>query len=172
MPTEEEKRLRRCCFAGHALKDIPLPEEEVARWLREQIFESVEEGYATFITGLGMGVDLMAAKEVLELKGSVPSLHLIAMEPYPAFAAKWNDEWRRLYREVRSRADIVKRAEERYTPEALDERNRWMADHSRRMIVIYNGRGQHTGRMIEYAAQRGLDIVRYPFEGKSAEEEK
>ena len=79
--TEQEKRLHRCCFAGHRPEGILLSETTAKEWLRFQIQQAITDGYTTFITGMGMGVDIWAAEIVIELRSSNPSLHLIAVEP-------------------------------------------------------------------------------------------
>jgi len=107
--TEQEKRLHRCCFAGHRPESIPLSETTIKSWLREQIQSSIAAGFTTFITGMGMGMDIWAAQEVLRLRSANPALHLIAVEPYPGFAAKWAEGWLDAYREVLQKADLVKR---------------------------------------------------------------
>ena len=169
MPTEQEKRLHRCCFAGHRPESIALSEEAAKEWLREQIRKSIEDGFCTFITGMGMGVDIWAAQIVSELKRESDSLHLIAVVPYPAFSAKWSEAWAASYHQVIREADLVKQISTRYTPDALTERNRWMADHAARLIGIYNGTEGHTGHLIKYAGQQGLEMCLYPFPKVTAE---
>ena len=107
--TEQEKRQHRCCFAGHRPEAIPLSETAARDWLREQIQSSIAAGFTTFITGMGMGMDIWAAQEVLRLRSTNPALHLIAIEPYPGFAAKWAEGWLDAYREVLQKADLVNR---------------------------------------------------------------
>ena len=85
--TEQQKRLHRCCFAGHRPEGILLSENVAKEWLRYQITAAIEDGYLTFITG--MGVDIWAAETVLQMRKENTSLHLIAVEPYPGFAGKW-----------------------------------------------------------------------------------
>ena len=161
--TEQEKRLHRCCFAGHRPEGILLSETTAKEWLRFQIQQAITDGYTTFITGMGMGVDIWAAQIVLELREANPSLHLIAVEPYPGFSAKWTEEWRSAYQEVIAAADLVKRISKRYAPDAINNRLYWMVDHSSRLIAIYNGTKGYTGAFVDYAVSQGLKIDLYPF---------
>ncbi len=169
MPAEQEKRLHRCCFAGHRPESIALSESAAKVWLRGQIQKSIADGFSTFITGMGMGVDIWAAQIVSELKRENDSLHLIAVIPYLAFSAKWNEAWAAAYNRVIREADLVKQISTRYTPDALIERNCWMADHAARLIGIYNGTEGHTGHLIQYAGQQGLEMCLYPFPKVTAE---
>ena len=56
--TEQEKRQHRCCFAGHRPEAIPLSETAARDWLRVQIQAAIVSGFTTFITGMGMGMDI------------------------------------------------------------------------------------------------------------------
>lgn len=161
--TEQEKRLHRCCFAGHRPEGILLSETTAKDWLRYQIQQAIAANYTTFITGMGMGVDIWAAQIVLEMKADNPDLHLIAVEPYPSFSAKWSEEWRSAYQEVIAAADLVKRISQRYAPDAINNRLYWMVDHSSRLIAIYNGTKGYTGAFVDYAVSQGLKIDLYPF---------
>lgn len=161
--TEQEKRQHRCCFAGHRPEGIPLPEATIKSWLREKITTSIAAGFTTFITGMGMGVDIWAAQEVLRLRSANPALHLIAVEPYPGFSAKWHQEWQTSYREVLQGADLVKHLSTHYTPEASESRGKWLVDHSARLIAIYNGMDGYTGSLVRYAKEKHLQMMLYPF---------
>ena len=161
--TEQEKRLHRCCFAGHRPEGILFSEATAKDWLRYQIQQAIAANYTTFITGMGMGVDIWAAQIVIELRAANPSIHLIAVEPYPSFAAKWSEEWRSAYQEVITKADLVKRISQRYTPDAINNRLYWIVDHSSRLIAIYNGTKGYTGSFVDYAQTQGLEATLYPF---------
>ena len=163
MSTEQEKRLHRCCFAGHRPEGILLSETTAKDWLRYQITQAIEDGFITFITGMGMGVDVWAAETVLQLRNENPSLHLIAVEPYPGFPAKWSKEWLERYNRIMDSADLVKQLYTRYNPSGVNARINWMVDHSSRLIAIYNGSKGYTGSFVDYAQAQGLEINIYPF---------
>lgn len=163
MTTEQQKRLHRCCFAGHRPEGILLSETTAKKWLRYQILSAIENGYSTFITGMGMGVDIWAAETVLQLRKENPSLHLIAVEPYPGFAGKWSREWLERYNKVLDEADLVKQLYPHYNPAGINSRINWMVEHSSRLITIYNGSKGYTGSFVEYAQAQGLEVVLYPF---------
>lgn len=157
--TEEEKRFHRCCFTGHRPEKLQQSEEEVKAWLSEQIDRAITDGYTTFITGMAMGVDLWAAKLVLEKK-KTSDIHLIAATPWPGFAARWNDEWKQLYGEVWQAADFRVTISEHYFNGIFQKRNVWMVDHSRRVIAFYNGSAGGTKNTIDYARKKDeVEIV-------------
>ena len=100
---------------------------------------------------------------MIELRTANLSLHLIAVEPYPGFSAKWTEEWRSAYQEVITAADLVKRISQRYAPDAINNRLYWIVDHSSRLIAIYNGSKGYTGTFVDYAQTQGLETIQYPF---------
>ncbi|MBQ8162364.1 MAG: DUF1273 family protein [Clostridia bacterium] len=163
--SEKEKRLRRCCFAGHRPEDLPLTKEETVQYLDKQITSAIQAGYVTFLTGMSMGVDLWAAEIVLEKRKTNPSLHLIAVVPYPAFSLSWQDTWKESYQKVLNGADLSVTLCPKYQPDALDIRNEWMASHAACLICIYNGSKGHTGKLVDLCRAQGLDVHLYPFLG-------
>ena len=73
MPTEEEKRLHRCCFSGHRPEKLNASTEQVKTWLEEKIDEAIADGYATFISGCAMGVDIWSVPT-----GTFVGKHMVA----------------------------------------------------------------------------------------------
>lgn len=159
MSTEEEKRLHRCCFTGHRSEKLSQSPEEVKQWLAIQIEAAIADGFLTFITGMGMGVDIWAGEIVLRLRESDPRLHLIAVVPWPGFSVRWNAEWKQRYNDVIRRADLVKFVRKSYESSIFTRRNTWMVDHSARVIGYYNGEDGGTKDTIEYAESQGVEVV-------------
>ena len=159
MPTEQEKRLQRCCFTGQRPEKLTEAPEAVQQWLKEQIENAIDDGYVTFITGMTMGVDIWAGEIIVALRDANPQLHLIAAVPWPGFSSKWNIEWSRRYEALLKNADLVKYISRTYDPEVFHSRNVWMVDHSARLIAYYNGASSGARDTIEYAQTRGVELV-------------
>ena len=158
MATEEEKRLHRCCFSGHRPEKLGAPETEVREWLDIRIEKAIRDGYTTFITGCSMGSDIWAGQIVLEKKAEYPELHLIAATPWPGFAARWNTEWKTIYNDLLMRADLVVNVSEKFHEDVFVKRNRWMVDHSNRMIVYMGFEPGGTVDMIRYALENRREL--------------
>ena len=159
MPTETEKRLHRCCFTGHRPEKLNASEEEVKSWLESQIDQAIIDGYVTFITGCAMGVDIWAGQIVLRKKAENPEIHLIAATPWPGFSSRWNDEWRQQYSELLKNADLVINVCSHYHNGVFQQRNEWMVDHSNRVIAFFNGAPGGTKNTIDYAENKGIEVV-------------
>ena len=105
--SEEEKRMKRCCFTGHRPEKLQYSEEQVKSALSEAISSAYADGFSTFITGMARGVDIWAAELVLALKAQHPEIRLICALPHPDFEMRWKAEWQYRYRAVLSQSDLV-----------------------------------------------------------------
>ena len=157
--TEEEKRLHRCCFSGHRPEKLDEPEENVKKWLSEQIDSAITAGYTTFISGCAMGVDIWAGQLVLQKKTKNPALHLIAATPWPGFSNRWSIDWQAQYSDLMKNADLIIPVCNHYHKGVFQQRNEWMVDHSNRVIAFYNGAPGGTRNTIEYAEKKGVEVI-------------
>ena len=74
-----EDRQLTCCFTGHRPEQIPPQHVDAIHWrLREQVERAVRDGYTHFISGMSRGIDLYAARIVLDIKEEHPSIRLEA----------------------------------------------------------------------------------------------
>ena len=161
MPSEAEKRLHRCCLAGHRPEKLDRPENEVKEWLRRQISDAIAAGYRTFISGMEPGTDILAAQIVREKKEKDPSLHLICAVPWPDYEKEWNFIWQVQYRFLLEKADLVKYFLKSGTGEndIYRRRREWTVNHCSRLIAYCNGTPGGTWDTIEYAVRAGTEIV-------------
>jgi len=157
--SEEEKRMKRCCFTGHRPEKLQYSEEQVKSALSEAISNAYADGFSTFITGMARGVDIWAAELVLALKAQHPEIRLICALPHPDFEMRWKAEWQYRYRAVLSQSDLVQTICPAYSKGAYQKRNEWMVDHSARLIAVFNGEPGGTRNTIAYAKMTGVMVV-------------
>ena len=153
-----EDREITCCFTGHRPQKLHQPEEEVRRGLEAAIRNAYADGYRFFITGMAMGVDIWAGETVLKLKKEHPDMHLIAAVPYPGQEKSFPHEWKVKYAELMASCDHAEILSESYNRGVYHARDRWMVDHSRRVIAVYNGEPGGTALTIQYAKKEGLEL--------------
>ena len=159
MATEEEKRLHRCCFSGHRPEKLDESEENVKKWLSEQIDSAIAAGYTTFISGCAMGVDIWAGQIVLQRKANNLSLHLIAATPWPGFSNRWSIDWQAQYSDLLKNSDLVVPVCNHYHKGVFQQRNEWMVNHSNRVIAYFNGAPGGTKNTIDYAVGKGIEVI-------------
>lgn len=126
-----------CCVTGH--RDLPQKEiNRVKAALRNELEKAVADSFTRFMSGFAEGVDQYFAEIVLEMQKSNPALELVAVIPYQ----KWLDNLRQkkwTYEMLKACADVVVIREE-YQPSVYSHRNRYMVEHSDRVIAVYDDR--------------------------------
>ena len=124
-----------CCVTGH--RNIPANKiNYVKHELRREIQATIEDGYTRFISGFADGADLLFAAIIAEEKQRNPALSLEVAIPYQGRIRTTNKEFQR----VLLVCDWVTVIRESYIPSCYMERNRYMVDHSQRVIAVYDGR--------------------------------
>ena len=153
-----EHREQTCCFTGHRPQKLHMPEEEVCQGLLGAVMQAYEDGYRTFITGMAMGVDIWAGEAVLKLKEEYPDIRLIAAVPYPGQERNFPLEWKTKYAKLLAQCDQAEILSTEYRKGVFHSRDRWMVDHSSRIIAVYNGEPGGTAMTISYAKKEGLEL--------------
>lgn len=160
MIAEAEKRRHRCYFTGHRPEKLQRPEKEIRADLEREIRQAVFEGVNVFITGMARGVDIDAAEIVLQLREEGYPVKLICASPYPGFEDNWSRAWQTRYGDVISKADLVKYIRPQYSIGCFQIRNKWMVNHSARVIAVFNGQPSGTKNTIDYALSQGVPVIK------------
>lgn len=156
-------RERTCCFTGH---------RRIAAHRRDNIIAAVDArimqlyhvGYRCFIAGGALGFDMLAETEVLRAARFDDSIKLILALPCRDQTAQWDGmpdylEQLRRYKELLGRADHVVYLSDFYTDTCMQERNRFMVEHSSACIAYYSGYVRSgAGQTYRMALSNGLDI--------------
>ncbi len=170
-----ETRTHCVCFTGHRPEKLSFSEAEVKAGLTEQIKKAVEDGYTTFITGMGKGVDLWAGEIVCKLRDNGSRIKLVAANPYDGFGKGWPAEWRSLHREMLEKADFVENVCPGYHKDCFLVRDKWMVDHSDLVIAVFNGAPGGTKFTIEYTKKPGMKDILFsniPEKAKTSDQPK
>lgn len=126
-----------CCVTGH--RDLPQNEiNKIKTALAHEIDAAVTDGFTCFMSGFADGVDQYFAELVLERKQTTPALELIAVIPYRKRLDSLNKKTRT--RELLEACADVVVIQEKYLPSVYSHRNRYMVEHSDRVIAVYDGR--------------------------------
>lgn len=155
-----------CCFTGHRPNKLPWGADEgdprCVR-LKEGILWAVEELYGQgtrhFISGMAQGCDLYFAEAVLELRERFPAITLECARPCESQADRWPEEERGRYQAILERCNYETLVQRHYDRFCMMRRNRYMADHSSRLLAVYNGVPKGgTYQTLLHAMGHGLDI--------------
>lgn len=157
-----------CCFSGYRPEKLPWGDDEsdprcedLKKRIRRAVEAACDAGYTHFICGMAAGVDLYCCEIALELRRTRP-LTVEAAIPYPGQAEGWPDAQRERYRALVAACDYETVVSENYSPGCMQRRNRYMADHAGRLIAVFDGQSGGTRNTVQYAMERGLEIVLLP----------
>lgn len=154
------------CFTGHRLQNLPFGFNEedprcirlkrmLARKLEELI---VDQGATHFISGMAIGVDIICAELVLELRAKNPHITLECAVPCKSQPHKWSDTMKERYNNILKRSDSVTVLQESYTSDCMYKRNRYMIDSADIVIAVWNGKPSGTGYTVNYAKEKGKKV--------------
>lgn len=158
------QRSKTCCFTGHRPQFFPWGGNtgdpaavKMLYALESEILQAIADGYTTFLYGGALGVDTWAAEIVLRLRRNLP-LTLMAVLPFPGYNA---DVTENSYRQTIGASDRILCVNPARRMAALAARDRYMIDHSSRLIAVYDERSHiHSGtwRALCYAQEKQLNI--------------
>ena len=155
-----------CCFTGP--RPLRLPENgnesspeilSLKRDIRSAVFDAYYEGFRFFMSGMAEGFDLFAAETVLEMKADFEGICLVAVLPCSDAKSRHSAAINSRIEKILSRADFVFSVSENYFSGCELIRNRYMVDHSSRIIGYYNGLSNGTAHCWKYALEKGLETV-------------
>lgn len=160
-----------CSFTGHRPGKLPWKYEErdprclaLKARMSDVVEDAYHEGYRHFLCGMAMGCDFYFCECVLALRISHSDVTVEAVIPCPAQADAWPADQQERYRRLVADCDYETLVSEKYTPDCMRRRNRYLVDHASLLISAYDGTAGGTQYTIQYAMRRGLDIVDLPIE--------
>jgi len=161
---------RRLAFTGHRPHTIGLPEDEsspamlaLKDALAYRIDYLIEHKHVTsFLTGLALGVDMIAAEMILERMETNPDLELEVVIPFKGQTAKWKPKDIERYNAILSSGKVV----QRYTPDeryigrqSYQRRNAYLAEQCNYLMAVWNGKPSGTGMTVNMAQKLGKRCI-------------
>ena len=155
-----------CCFSGPRPKNYPWGnnkerESKIAEKLKIAVREAIERGYRHFISGMAAGIDMLAARIVLQMRENMPDkgITLEAAIPFPDQPRRWKEQTKGEYESILSRCDKVRFIADAFSVAAYQERDRYMVEHSSLLIAVPGKSNGGTARTIAYAKKLNREIV-------------
>lgn len=147
-----------CCFTGHRPEKLQKSVHSIRAALQNEIEFALSDGYTIFLTGMSRGVDLWAAELVLKYRCIHPPIKLFCAIPFCGFEKNWSKEWQSQYCRVLSQADRHRFFSPSFCYASYHERNRWMVDHSSRVIGVYRSGTGGTFQTLAYAKEQNRTL--------------
>lgn len=155
-----------CCFTGPRPQRLPSGGNEFSheiislkREIRSAVFDAYYEGFRFFMSGMADGFDLFAAETVLEMKEDFEGICLVAVLPYSGAEKRHSATVTARLEKILEKADLAFCVSEDYFPGCELIRNKYMVDHSSRIIGYYNGLSKGTAHCWNCAIEKGIETV-------------
>ena len=156
-----------CAFTGHRPDKLPYLRQAAHaeyRRLSAVLFaicmELYGEGYTHFLSGMALGVDMLAAEVVLKMRRAYPELSLTCVLPCRDQASRWNEADRLRHQAILLQADGIVCLQENYSRAAMLARDRYLVQHSDFVLAVFNGSPGGTKYTVDCALQAGRRVVR------------
>lgn len=127
----EERPIKVCVFTGHR----DLQSDFSKKKLKEAVKEVIDMGADTFLCGMAMGFDLIAAETVLSLKRKFPNIKLVACIPCVGQEKYFSNTDKRRYVAAVEKADKRVVLSDSYYRGCMQARDRYMADRGDILIT-------------------------------------
>ena len=155
--------MKTCAFAGHSFHGMGyLPGhgrflliQEMLELLIERLIQ--QKGVTHFISGMAQGVDMEAARIVLQLKEQYPQITLECVLPYPGHASLWQadlaDQHFAIVRDC-DKKTVIRQAR---SAECWKPWNRYIVDHADILLAVWDGKPKEEQRLTYIAGFRNDD---------------
>lgn len=169
-----------CSFSGHRPEKLPWGNDENdprCKLLKKQIWQQLQkaysDGYRHFLCGMALGCDIYFCQLVLALQHMMPDVTLEAAVPCADQCSTWDEEEQQRYYRLLEKCSERTVLQEQYSPGCMQRRNRYMVEHSHRLIAVHNGMSGGTYNTMLYAMslQKELVVVPVPTEVPAKEKE-
>ena len=152
------------CLTGHRPKSLPWGYDETKESCikfkqdLEKIFEgAIKYGLTTFLTGMAEGFDMIGAEVLLKLRKK-HNIQIIAVVPCVGQEIKWKLSQQKRYKKILKKCDDIITLNDYYTPNCMNDRNKYMIDCSSFCLACWNGKPSGTGNTVRLAKQKGLKV--------------
>lgn len=146
--------IKACSFTGHREIKDPVDTELLA----DLVQSLIDGGTDTFLTGMAMGFDLIAAEVVIFLKKKNPHIKLIGCVPCPDQERSYPKAEKEKYKRVLESCDEVKLLSPHYHGGCMFVRDRYMVDNSAYVIAYARTNSGGTYYTLKYAQEKQRKI--------------
>ena len=153
--------VKTCCITGHR----DMSEEQIEKLkpvLKEKDIKALDDGFVKFVSSFTGNVDRVFAEIILELKKDHPEIKMSAVIPYRNKLNRMKEQ--EDIKALLNSCDDITVLKEEYQPNIYIERNKYLAEHSDRAIIVYDGREKGaTVNMIRQIHRRQKEMQEIPM---------
>ena len=154
------------CFTGHRPKGLPWGYNEnlvsclnFKKYMKKLLVIKINEGYNCFIVGMALGIDMIVAEILLELKLEY-DISIECAIPCLNQESRWSRIQQERYKGILKKCDKVTYiSRNEYTVDCMQKRNEYMVNNSDLVIAVWNGSASGTLNTINYAKGKNIDTI-------------
>lgn len=151
-------------LTGHRPKSLPWGYDESKQSCinfktdTKKVFEgAIKFGLKTYLTGMAEGFDMIGAEILIELR-KTHDIKIVAVVPCLGQELKWKPSQQARYKKILSQCDDIVILSDHYYKDCMNDRNKFMVDHSSVCIACWNGKPSGTGNTVRFAKQNGNKV--------------
>lgn len=153
------------CLTGHRPKSLPWGYNEQSdncKRFKDDLFNifngAYEYGLKNYLVGMAEGFDMIGAETLINLRKKHKDIKIFAIIPCKGQESKWKEEQQKRYHKILRQCDEVVILSDSYTPNCMNDRNKYMVEHSNVVIACYNEKPSGTGNTIRFAKENGCKV--------------
>ncbi len=97
---------------------------------------------------------------MLKKRKAGEKVKLVAASAFQGMENRWNYDWSDRYKHIIRNADEVRFLGVKPGKASFVVRDKWMVDHSSRLVGVFTGAPGGTKETIEYAKEKGIEIIK------------
>ena len=153
------------CLTGHRPKSLPWGYDETKesclsfkKDLQTIFTGAYKYGLINYLVGMAEGFDMIGAEALIELRKKYKDINIIAAVPCKGQELRWKPEQQKRYHKLLKQCDEVIILSDTYTNTCMNDRNKFMVEHSSVVIACCNGKPSGTLNTIRFAKEKGCKI--------------
>lgn len=133
------------------------PDNVIMQYVADSLYDALHRFEPeTAISGMALGVDTLATELCLAM-----DIPVIAAVPFLGQEKMWPAKSQRRYHQLLSECqEVVYVSDPPFTPQKMQDRNKWMVDRCNLLIAVFDGTKGGTANCVNYAESVGRKIYR------------
>ena len=155
---------RKLCFTGPRQLEGSYDVTPTHTWARERLAAAIarayNKGFTKFYSGGALGVDQIAAEEVINFRASNVDVRLIMAIPCEGQERRWPNPSQNRYHRILEQADeTILVTGGKCEGWKMLVRNEWMVDNTEAVVAVWDERlAGGTGKTVKYAQGEGRPV--------------
>ena len=158
-----------CCITGPFPENLPFGYDEndqrcinLKSAIRSAIEDQIRDNHITrFITTVNIGVEMLAAEEVLRLKKNNPQIKLTSVLPFEGQANDWPEPLRDRYFTIHERSDDVRTIQLRFDDTCAYNTRDYLIDRADVLLAFWNGQPGEIESIVHLVKQKAEQVTVY-----------